>query len=213
MGMSHGPLQTSSLPLRASYVLPSSERTGLSYLARMKRSEVVLYVDFDGVLHPDWVYRDRKRGIYLDTNKAPGHRLFEHADSLASVLRPYPDIRIVLSTSWVHILGFSRARDRLPEELARRVIGATYHSQAHGQSEAAREAFLRMRRGEQVWADVTRRQPARWFALDDAVEDWPDSIRDHLVACSSSDGLGDPSAREALQQMLAKCCPGDKAEG
>ncbi len=56
----------------------------------------VLYLDYDGVLHNDSVYRVRGQGIVIRDGV-----LFEWAHYLVEALRPYPDIRIVLSTSWV----------------------------------------------------------------------------------------------------------------
>lgn len=189
-----------------SYILPASGRTGISYLSRTQAADAVLYLDYDGVLHHDAVYRHHRRGIYIDQERASGHRLFEYAPLLERALAPYPDLRIVLSTTWVRVLGFQRARDRLPTALADRVIGATFHSQAHGQSPMHTDAFLEMSRGEQVWADVTRRRPKRWLALDDAVDDWPVELADKLVACDSSCGLGDPAVElnlwAALQQTF-----------
>jgi hypothetical protein len=63
----------------------------------------VLYLDFDGVLHPEDVWRRPGWGPYVAS--PPGHQLFEHADLLVELLAPYPDLRIVLSTSWVRVLN------------------------------------------------------------------------------------------------------------
>ncbi len=191
--------------MRKSYVLPDSTFTGVSYLGRTKSAEVVGYLDFDGVLHHEAVYRHPKRGIYLSPEaQAAGRVLFEWAGHLEAALAPYPDVKLVLSTTWVRMLGFSRAKSYLPPALAERVIGATWHKRAHGEFDAYRQEFLAMPRGEQVWADVTRRRPAHWFAIDDDTEDWPDELRGHLVDCTSDKGLGDPQTLRALQAMLAK---------
>ncbi len=57
----------------------------------------ILYLDYDGVLHPEDVWRHPKRGIHFGSAGA-GHRLFEHAGLLDEVLRPYPQVRVVLYT-------------------------------------------------------------------------------------------------------------------
>lgn len=86
----------------------------------------LLYLDFDGVLHHDSVCRHPRRGIYID---APGDfSLFQHAQLLEEALEPYAHVQIILSTSWVRGLGFSRARRHLPLRLRSRVIGATFHT-------------------------------------------------------------------------------------
>jgi hypothetical protein len=56
----------------------------------------ILYLDFDGVLHDDAAYCSPDRGMYLDT---PGRTLFEWMPILDELLAPYPELRVVLSTS------------------------------------------------------------------------------------------------------------------
>ncbi len=50
--------------------------TGIDYLARTKTAPLLLYLDFDGVLHHEAVYVSSKRGIYI---REPGFELFEWA--------------------------------------------------------------------------------------------------------------------------------------
>jgi histidinol phosphatase-like enzyme len=47
---------------------------------------MILFLDFDGVLHEDPCFDEA--------------RLFECAPGLAQALEPFPEVRIVLSTSW-----------------------------------------------------------------------------------------------------------------
>lgn len=70
--------------------------------------------------------------------------MFEHAPLLVALLAPYPDMRIVLSTSWVRVLGSMRkVARRLPPVLRARVVGAT----VHGDMEP--DLFASMPRGTQ----------------------------------------------------------------
>lgn len=85
---------------------------------------MILFLDFDGVLHPDAVYLRLNGQVELRAEGA----LFMWAVRLAAALQSYPEVRIVLSTSWVRHLGFSRARKALPADLAAKVIGANWHS-------------------------------------------------------------------------------------
>jgi hypothetical protein len=166
--------------------VPSPRRTG----------DRVLYLDFDGVLHPEDVRRDRKRRPYVAS--PPGHTLFEHADLVADLLRPYPEVRIVLSTSWVRVYdSVSRATKCLPPELRLRVIGATYHRQM------SVDGFLQMSRGMQVWADVQRRSPDAWLAIDDDDSNWPTWCREQLVRTDEVLGLGSPPVLDAFTRKLA----------
>jgi hypothetical protein len=47
----------------------------------------VLYLDFDGVLHPEHVYWRRRRGAHIGA-EADGNKLFEHGPLLDSLLDP-----------------------------------------------------------------------------------------------------------------------------
>ncbi|MEM5292241.1 HAD domain-containing protein [Paraburkholderia sabiae] len=152
-------------------------------------------MDFDGVLHPENVWRRPGIGPYVAT--PPGHRVFELAPLLAQALEPYPDVQIVLATNWVRLLSFTQAARRLPAGLRARVIGATYHSRMDT------AAFLELPRGVQVLADVSRRRPAAWLALDDDAEGWPPSCRAHLVHTREVLGISAPDVFEDLCGKLA----------
>jgi hypothetical protein len=162
------------------------------------RGEQVLYLDFDGVLHHENVMRHPRRGIYLDA--PPEFTLFQHAELLETLLAPYPDVRIVLSTSWVRVLGYSRTVKRLTPSLQERVIGATYHSRM------SERLFTLLPRGVQVLDDVEQRRPADWIALDDDDVGWPEEHRDRLVLTDEQLGLSGSGTAEALSRKLVAHC-------
>lgn len=157
----------------------------------------VLYLDYDGVLHPEDVYRHPKRGIFLGGSFI-NHHLFENAHHLVGALEKYPDVSIVLSTTWVRILGYSRARDYLPEGLRWRVVGATFHSSMH------RDIFVQMGRPNQVLADVTRRRPLAWVAIDDITDGWPHQSLSHFVPSHPVLGCGAKDVLEILERRLGE---------
>jgi hypothetical protein len=158
----------------------------------------VLYLDYDAVLHPEAVYWHPRRGAYLDAALVEaGHRLFEHAELLEVLLEPYPDLTIVLSTSWAVQFGCQRAARRLPPGLRRRVIGATYHSSMD------RYAFCDLPRGRQVLADVGRRRPTVWLALDDVNEGWG-SERANVVITDLVRGIEEPAVLERVRLALER---------
>lgn len=163
-------------------------------------SSGVLYLDFDGVLHPAEVFRQRGGGMHLPEHfRSQGHRLFEHAGLLVELLKPYPQVAVVLSTSWVQVLGYDKARGHLPLALASRVIGATYHS---GMRYAAE--FEQMSRGQQVLADVERRRPGAWLAVDDDGELWPAAHAGKLVLSHPDTGISEPGVRARLEAALVR---------
>lgn len=138
---------------------------------------MIIFLDFDGVLHPDAVYRPRNKPLQL---RAAGE-LFMHASILEDALSPYPQAKVVLSTSWVKVLGYDRTVKKMPLKLAERVIGATWHDRMN---EMGRDPFDWMTRYQQIEAHVMRNAVEKWIAIDDlhsGKEDWPACEIDKLV--------------------------------
>ncbi|NUA30559.1 HAD domain-containing protein [Cupriavidus basilensis] len=164
---------------------------------------MILFLDYDGVLHPDAAYLVNGRPeLHADGE------LFMWSPILEDIIRPYVDLRIVLSTSWVRVLGFSRARDYLSAELSSRVIGGTWHSGMRRHSEASHRVdedwFIAMSRYEQIARYIARAGPraASWLAVDDDVDGWDDGMRDRLVETDGDVGLSSPGVQEELRSKL-----------
>jgi hypothetical protein len=157
-------------------------------------SQPVLYLDYDGVLNHENVQWHPERGAYLD---APArYTLFQHARLLEEMLQPYPAILIVLSTTWVVRFGCAGAALRLPKGLRSRVIDATYDSDAPAD-------FAYMPRGEQVTADVLRRKPSQWLALDDDAQGWPAWALPHFVRTHPYEGISPKRVQSQIGRGLA----------
>ncbi|WP_404851403.1 HAD domain-containing protein [Cupriavidus sp. D384] len=155
----------------------------------------VLYLDFDGVLHPDAAYRTRN-GIELLHH--PGHSLFENVPLLDQLLAPYPDVKIVLSTSWLLIKGgYDHAKARLSPRLQERCIGGTFHRR-----EMRKAWFESKSRPDQVLLDVHRRKPARWLAVDDSPDEWPDWAGAHVVRTDPTHGIAEDRVLAELRATL-----------
>jgi hypothetical protein len=67
-----------------------------------------------------------------------------------------------------------------------------------------KDEFWAIPRGQQVSADVARRQPRDWIALDDNVEGWPADSEGHFIQCHEHDGIGDPGVLLLLRSRLAQ---------
>ncbi|MFM0324830.1 HAD domain-containing protein [Caballeronia glebae] len=161
----------------------------------------VLYLDIDGVLNPDDAYWIRGRGPQV--LHRPQHRLFEHCGLLAQELASYPRIRMVLSSAWVPWYRGSLptlARKLMPA-LQSRVVGATYHSRMNS------NMFRQTPRWMQVWADVHRRRPESWLALDDD-DEWPPWCVSHLVLTHPIFGINHPQVLVNLRRKLPKLAAG-----
>lgn len=155
---------------------------------------VLTFLDFDGCLHHEAVFWNPKIGPYL---KAPErYRLFQHVTLLEELLAPFPEVRIVLSTSWVVHYGYGKTLKKLPVGLRERCLGATYHSHMPG------DGFTYLPRGEQVSNDATRRNPQGWLALDDNVIGWPDATRTNLVQTDPYEGISPPEIQAAIKEKL-----------
>lgn len=160
------------------------------------RDGLVLYLDFDGVLHHENVLWHPKRGAYLQA--PPQYTLFQHAELLSGLLSPFPEVQIVLSTSWMIQYGLTGASRRLPAELRDRVIGGTYHSRHMNRSEFQYEK----RRGLQVYEDVLRRRPRDWLALDDSTEGWPPESTGKFIQTDPQDGIAAPKVLVEIKERL-----------
>ena len=165
-------------------------------------SRKILFLDFDGVLHPDSVYLEHRRPVL----HAEG-TLFMWTPYLIQALARYPDVKIVLSTSWVRARGFSRARDVLPEALRQKIVGATWHSQMArseiGTIPLATTWWDKATRYQQIARYVARAKVENWVAIDDDNEGWADRHADRLIWTDPDRGVSDPHVLAQLCEKLA----------
>lgn len=173
--------------------------------SRPRSADVVLYLDLDGVVHHEAVLWHPRHGISMSTILAPGRELFEWIHYLEQALAPYPAVALVLSSTWCIRPGYANTLKRLPASLRSRFIGGTFHRRVHGQDPLARAEYQQAPRGMQVWADVERRRPREWLALDDDFDEWPEWARANLVACNGSAGLSEARVRTELSEKLQRC--------
>ncbi|WP_321927851.1 HAD domain-containing protein [Paraburkholderia guartelaensis] len=163
-------------------------------IGKFELSRQVLFLDFDGVLHRLAAVRTR-RGI---ASTSPSIRLFEFAPILVECLAPYGEVKIVLSTSWVHHLGYQRAKNALPPVLSERVVGATYHSKYFDA-----EMWPSRARGTQILRYVLTHRLTSWLAIDDEIVGFGDYLS-HVVICDENVGLGDLRTQDSLRTGLSE---------
>lgn len=167
----------------------------------------VLYLDYDGVLHPADV---RLTGAALARPRVyngdpTDHPLFEHAMLLERTLAPFPEVRLVLATSWVRTLGYQYTVQQLPLALRARVVGTIWQGLLLEHPPRSRY--------DAVQTDANDRGLQRWLALDDDTEGWPDEQRKHLIAPNNAwHGLSQPGVAEELSEALALLCAGRPLE-
>ncbi|WP_216661773.1 HAD domain-containing protein [Niveibacterium sp. COAC-50] len=157
--------------------------------AALRNARKVLFLDFDGVLHPWDVYPSPHDGQpYLEGS---GH-LFMWAPILEGILQDHPDVKIVLSTSWARdaSVRYAGAKAALPKGLQARVVGAVL---LHRFSDTRYRLIAEF---------AKRRGFNEWIAIDDDTDGWPASEINRLVATSHHEGLGNPAAQDRLRQLL-----------
>lgn len=123
---------------------------------------MILVLDYDGVLHPisSRLVR-REAGAIVIEQDPDGEPLFCRVPLLAAVLRDFPHVRIVLSTSWTRYVPMPALLEPL-EDLADRVVGII--PQERGLS-----------RHERVQAYLEGAGNPPWIALEDDRRNFPEN--------------------------------------
>lgn len=172
---------------------------------------MILFLDFDGVLHSNdaglelnvrdeasmqSLTEEDRRFTTRDGRLIVGKNLFEHADRLAMALEPYPDVRIVISSTWRIHFELEALKAFLPPALADRVIGITPQVFSRdGVSQRLREIDLYFSKNNRVL------EP--WIALDD--QDWlffcGEGVEPYLILLDGKKGFTDAAA-VVLRQRL-----------
>lgn len=149
---------------------------------------MILFLDFDGVLHPHFV--------------RPGDQ-FESWPRLEAVLIEHAHVEIVVSSSW-RTIPAAEWDQEVPESLRRRVVGRTpvisrpLRARYPLDYEPEPIRFWEIQR----YLKTTRQASRPWVALDDDETVFPPACP-NLILCR--DGFGDDEERRlraALQEVL-----------
>ena len=170
---------------------------------------MVLFLDFDGCLHNSNVVMkpcsqadalnlsaEERRFVTKNNYLVTGENLFEHCDRLAVALEPFPEVRIVISSTWRQHFSIDALKDFLPPALAECVIGVTpiFFSRDG--------AYQRMR---EIGSFLEENGYPQWIAIDD--NEYPfKAHRDgcflrNLIPLERNTGFTE-SAAALLQQRL-----------
>lgn len=136
---------------------------------------MIIFLDFDGVLHNTDVFvrsiessiaanlQEHERKFLTNKGKlVDGESLFEHAERLALVLESFPDIRIVITSTWRLHFTLDSLKEFLPKPLADRVIGVTpqlFTISGNGVTLRSREISR--------YLQINCPADQQWIALDD----------------------------------------------
>jgi hypothetical protein len=160
-------------------------------------SQRIIYLDFDGVLHPAGIRRHYETGELSCDDGLP---LFRWLPILGNLIGAH-NVSIVLSTSWVFTFGFEQTMRYLPPSIANRVVGATW---VETEDSALKYQYLRQFRCDQILEDVTRRRllKSEWLAIDDDLDAVTQSLKPQFAACLPTKGLSDPGVQACITAWL-----------
>lgn len=136
----------------------------------------VLFLDFDGVLHP---------------TSGPVCKRFELANPLAECLDGQ-ECEVIISSSWRHSWTFPELLSLFPTKLASKVAGTT--------GEAHIGAYARFHEIQSWLQAQASRQKANWRALDDCGWEFPPETPE-LIACNPNTGLSGKELQTLLQWL------------
>lgn len=147
---------------------------------------MILFLDFDGVLHPDPCYDEQ--------------RFFCCLPKLENVLRDFPKVQVVISSTWREKRSLSELRSFFSDDISSRIIGMTpswkYFPDLFEvigyQRQTEVEAWLR--ESSEPWRS--------WIAIDDKSYLFKPFLP-NLVQTNSSVGFDDDSERTLRQKILA----------
>ena len=129
---------------------------------------MILFLDFDGVLH--------------STSNAIGHRDdFNKLPLLENWLRQYPEVDVVVSSSWRELMKIEELREIFSEDLRHRVIDTCPIISINEETNYYRcEEIL-------GWIKL-KKYEGLWLALDDATHEFPPFF-ERLVVCQKHIGI------------------------
>ncbi|MGF6977610.1 hypothetical protein QFZ94_006060 [Paraburkholderia sp. JPY465] len=152
---------------------------------------MILYLNFDGVLHPDQVFYENG---CIPSLLTPGHNALEYAELLANALEGYDEVAIVLNTWWTFYLGLDACKDLLPTTLAARVSGSTIqHIDTYGSIPTRRE---------ETEFHIARQRSRPWMILDHNHARYRRDFQPNLLLLDPCEGLGSRAAQRSVERRL-----------
>ena len=145
-----------------------------------------IFLDFDGVLHDvDAGSIEYENGSMVIT----GTRLFQHVGVLEQLILPFPDVQLVIHSSWRNHYTLHELYARFPASLRNRIRGMT-------QPGTLRYAGILDYAEEHGISD--------YLILDDAPGEfcYSSDLPDELVICHELLGIGSPVVQEQIQNWL-----------
>lgn len=148
-------------------------------MTRQPAAPRVLFLDFDGVLHPTPAAR---------TPELASTGVFDWLESLGAELDAHPDVRVVVHSTWRYIYSDKELRDIL-REVRERFLGST----PPGPRYESIQAWLGLN------STVTD-----YRILDDETTEFPRPLPGELIVCDPAAGVTGSDVIAALRRWLAE---------
>jgi hypothetical protein len=147
---------------------------------------MILFLDFDGVMHPDAAEQDQH---------------FRCASRIEEVLRDFPAVQVVISSSWREAYTLEQIRGFFSPDIAARIHDVTPVLVAAEMLPEALCSF--MREGECLtWMKLHRPEGTPWIALDDQA--WRfQPMCPNLLLTDPKTGFTDENAQTLRQHLEA----------
>jgi hypothetical protein len=145
----------------------------------------VLFLDFDGVLHPVGV--------------PEGPLCFSGMETFVRLLELLPDVEVVLSTSWRQSHGLEACLEFFPESIRARIVDANPYRVDDRDKADHLLSFVREAECH-YWMEKNRSLDTPWLALDD------DAVRfspgcSNLYLTNPATGLMEADFAEVLSKL------------
>ena len=152
----------------------------------MTKSTLPLFMDFDGVTHPEPCFKDT---------------MFCQLPFIEEVLREFQPVEIVISSSWREHYSLCELQDMFSPDIGRRIVGMTPTHKLLSSSWLPGSGPEINRQSEiEWWLRHNRPKGQRWLAIDDRPywfnEGCPDLLQTHR-----STGFT-PEDKDRLRAML-----------
>jgi hypothetical protein len=144
----------------------------------------LLFLDFDGVLHPMHEHRP-----------TPIEDCFCHLPLFESVLRESSGTRIVISSTWRLKFDLDQLRSHFSNDIAARIFDVTPLYPLDAPPLVTQREWEIMQ-----WLRMNAQADVRWAALDDAVYEFRE-FRPHVIGCRSWEGFTSSVALELLERL------------
>lgn len=153
-------------------------------------AEMILFVDFDGVLHP----------------RSAGQHLFSNLARLEAVLRDFKFVEVVISSTWREDMAFDKIQELFSLDIRPRIVGVTpiveIEFPAGPAGSRQEEILLFLEQGNYL--------DNSWLALDDEERLFRPNCP-NLIKCHTQVGFEETAEiklRERLQNHAASIQPG-----